>query len=99
MGVHIVDRIVGVDRDANDHVEWFFLLEQEDVPYKDRSPGWAPSATKALVDAAVQASTRASFDNAVASLLPSNTASWYAGKSGADKDGLWAATKDLAAVR
>lgn len=99
MGVHIVDRVVGVDRDANNHVEWFFLLEQEDVPYRDRSPGWAPSAIKSLVDAAMQASTRASFDNAVSSLLPSGVASWYSGQANADKDGLWHATQDLAAVR
>lgn len=99
MGVHIVDRIIGSDVDANGHREWFFLLEQEDNGYRDRSPGWASSPVKNLVDAAVAAQTRASFDNAVASLLPTNVASWYSAKGAGDKDGLWAATIELAAVR
>lgn len=99
MGVHIVDRIVGVDRDANGHIEWFFLLEQEDNGYRDRSAGWASTAIKSLVDAAVAAQTRSSFDNAVSNLLPSAVSSWYSGKGTADKDGLWVATQELAAVR
>jgi hypothetical protein len=74
MGVHIVNRIVAVDHDANNTVSWFFRLHQADVSLSNDSPGWAPSAIKSLVDAAVNAQTRASFDNAVSSLLPSNTA-------------------------
>lgn len=99
MGVHIVDRIVGTDTDANGHKEWFFLLEQEDNGYRDRSPGWASNPMKDLVDAAVNAQTRSSFDNAVSNLLPSGVSSWYSGKGTADKDGLWTSTKELATVR
>jgi len=99
VGVHIKDQIVSSDVDENGLESFHFELHYEDGGETNKSPSWAPSVTKALVDDALAAQTLAAWDAAVAARLPSATVTWYNAVVGWRRLKLQAAVRVLAVVR